>query len=223
MIGKSAMRFRAPALAAFLFFASDADAQLHWDASAQAGISRRVLARAPGDDASFGPIGQLAAHVALVPFVHLGAYAGVEHSTVGESSRNIGFAGARAKGMIPGLQGAVRAWLFAGVGYALAYGTSRRTTVLVPNGMGGTEPRSGRIEGASGGFIEVPFGIGASYTFFKPWALAIELGARVGVAHSGALYDGPTLTLDSGLPQRSAPDGLDRFGLGLVLGILYDR
>jgi hypothetical protein len=216
------MRFRAPALAAFLF-AADARAQLHWDASAQAGVSRRVLARAPGAAASFGPAGQLAAHVALLPFVHVGAYVGLEHSPVGESSRNIGFAGTRAKGMIPGLSGPVRAWIFAGFGYALAYGTSRGATVLVPNEMGGTEPRSGRIEGASGGFFEVPFGFGASYTFFKPWAIAVELGARVGLAHSGALYDGPPLTLDAGLPQRTAPDGLDRFGLGLLVGILYDR
>jgi hypothetical protein len=194
------MRFGAPLLAA-LFFATEARAQLHWDASAQAGVSRRFLAQSvSGEDPSFGPVGQLAGHVALLPLVRAGAYAGVERSPLGSSGRNIGFAGARAKGIIPGLQGPVRAWVFAGVGYARAYGESR---------IGGTQPRLAPIPGAWGGFLEVPFGLGASYTFFKPWAIVVELGARVGVAHGGALYDGP--------------DGLDRFGLGLLVGILYDR
>jgi len=220
---KSEMRSFAAGLAVLLA-ARTTHAQLHWDASAQAGVSRRVLADTPGSDASLGPMGQLTGHVALLPLVHVGGYAGLERSPLADAGRTIGFGGARVKGTIPGLRGPLHAWIFAGFGYALAYGESRATTVRVPTATGGTEPRSGRIEGASGSFFEVPFGLGGSYTFFKPWAVCIELGARASFGHTGALYEGPPLTLDGGgIGQRAAPDGLDRFGIGLTIGILLGR
>ena len=80
------------------------------------------------------------------------------------------------------------------------------------------------VQGAGGGFFDVPFGIGASYKLYKPWELCAELGARVGFAHNGSVYElpGPQVRAP-GLPgQNALPAGLDRFALGLTLGVLID-
>src|SRR5262249_1933395 len=57
-------------------------AQVHWDASAQVGVMKRFLADKSGDDAGFGPIGQLTGHVALLPLIHAGGYFGHDISPV---------------------------------------------------------------------------------------------------------------------------------------------
>ncbi len=201
-------------------------AQLHVDASAQVGVMKRFLGSKPGvDDPGFGPTAQLTAHVALLPLVHVGGYFGHDLSPLdGEASRNLTFGGLRLKARIPWAPGSFRTWVFAGFGYAGVYAPSYGTTARVPDGLGGTTPTRARVEGSGGGFLEVPFGIGASSTLFTPWELGAELGARPGFGHSGSVYEppGPQLTLQTGGGQNSVPAGLDRFALGLTVGVLVD-
>lgn len=133
------------------------------------------------------------------------------------------FGGVRAKAMLPWVRGSTRAWLFAGFGYTGVYSRSYRTTLSVANGDGSLEPRPVRIEGAGGGFFDVPFGLGASYRFFKPWELCAELGGRFGFGHQGSAYEhpGPSIT-GSSAAENASPAGLDRLAIGLALGILVD-
>lgn len=204
-------------------------AQLHWDASAQVGVMKRFLASRPSGegDAGFGPTGQLTAHLALLPLVHAGGYIGHDISpiSVGDgTARNITFGGVRAKGMLPFVRGAMRAWVFAGFGYAGVYQQSYGSTFAKPNPLGGAELRAGRVEGAGGSFFDVPFGLGVSYKLYKPWELCAELGARVGFGHTGSVYGppGPQLTVANDVGQNALAAGLDRFALGLTVGVLAD-
>ncbi len=193
----------------------DAHAQLHWDASAQVGVMKRVLANRPngGGNAGFGPVGQLAGHVALLPLLRFGGYLGHDISPMsGEASaRDLTWGGVRAKVMSPWPRGSWRAWLFVGLGYA---GTYARSTVRA----------DGVVQGAGGGFFEVPFGLGASYKFWKPFELSTELGMHAGFAHSGSVYEDPGPQVQSaGRPDSNAlPAGQDRFAIGLTVGILID-
>ncbi len=201
--------------AALVIAEAPAHAQLHWDASAQVGVMRRVLTdrRPGGDDASFGPVGQLSGHIALLPLVRLGAYVGHDVSPMaGESSaRDLTWGGLRVKLMSPWPRGTLRLWLFAGFGYAGVY--ARSTSV---------PPRV--VHGAGGGFFDVPFGIGASYKFHKPWELCGELGMRTGFGHRGSAYEAPGPGIENaGMPAGNASAaGIDRFALGLTIGVLVD-
>jgi hypothetical protein len=205
-----------------------ASAQLHWDASAQIGGMKRFLAsRPPGaDDAGFGPTAQLTGHLALLPLVHVGGYAGMDISPMPAdvAARNMFFGGLRAKGMLPWIRGSFRTWIFGGFGYSAAYAPSYSTTFTLTNGSEQPERRPVTVEGGGGTFFEVPFGIGASYKVFAPWELCAELGARAGFGHSGTIYDepGPGVRVESFASQRATPAGLDRFALGLTVGVMLD-
>jgi hypothetical protein len=206
----------------------EAAAQLHWDASAHVGAMKRVLANRPagGDDASVGPTAQLMAHVALLPLVHVGGYFGHDISSVSDVTRNTTFGGLRVKGLIPVVPKPFRLWFFAGFGYAGVYQQSLNKIFSRPDPLGGgtLELRAGRIEGAGGSFFEVPLGFGASYRFRKPWELSAELGARLGFGHTGSVYEppGPQVTIPNNAGQNALPAGLDRFALGLTVGISMD-
>jgi hypothetical protein len=189
---------------------------------------KRFLADRPAgtDDVGFGPAGQLTGHLALLPLVHLGGYFGHDISPLpGDgSSRHITFGGARVKGMLPWVRGSARAWIFAGFGYAGVYSPSYDTVFSFADGEGNVTRRPVRVQGAGGGFFEVPFGIGASYKLRKPWELCAELGARMGFGHGGSVYDlpGPRVRADGFPGQNALPAGLDRFALGLTLGVMID-
>jgi hypothetical protein len=195
--------------------ATPASAQLHWDASAQAGMMKRVMVDRPdgGRDAGFGPVGQLTGHVALLPLVRLGGYFGHDISPIiGDvSARDLTWGGVRAKIMSPWPRGDLRAWLFVGFGYTGVYARSSARAGAV-------------IHGAGGGFFELPFGIGASYKIRKPWELCAELGTRVGFAHHGSAYEdpGPRLTTPGSPDANAKPSGTDRYGIGLTIGVLLD-
>ena len=203
-----------------------ASAQLHGDVSAQAGVMHRFMTgRAGGADAGFGPVGQLTGHVALLPLVHVGGYFGHDISPldVGDhTARDITFGGLRAKVLFPWIRGRAHAWGFVGIGYAGTYQRSYHVTVNVPDGLGGTAASASRVEGAGGSFVDLPFGLGASYKLYGPWELTGELAGRAGFAHTGSVYEspGPQLTLADGSGQNASPAGVDRFALGLTLGIL---
>lgn len=218
----------APVLLSFSFCTRDAQAQVHWDASAQLGVMKRFLANRPEGtgDASFGPTAQLTGHLALLPLVHVGGYFGHDISPMpgDAAARNITFGGIRAKGMIPWVGGSVRAWVFAGFGYAGIYSRSYDTTFSMTDSAGVDQRRPVRVQGAGGAFFDVPFGIGASYKLFKPWELCGELSGRFGFGHTGSVYElpGPQVRVE-GLPHQSAmPAGLDRFALGLTVGVMID-
>jgi hypothetical protein len=211
---------------AFVLIPRTAAAQLHWDASAQLGVMKRVVVnRAPGgEDVGFGPVGQLAAHVALLPLIHAGAYLGHDISPLAgdRSARNITTFGARGKVVFPANKD-IRVWGFLGFGYAIVYQQSYEQTFFVPVPAGGTQPLRGTSLGAGGSFFEIPVGVGASYKLSKPFHLCAELGARVGFANTGSIYEqGPQLEIPNRPNQNVGSEGLDRFGVGLTVGVLVD-
>lgn len=213
---------------ALLLATARADAQVHWDASAQVGFMKRNLVDRPtggARDATVGPAGQLTGHVALLPLVRLGAYFGHDISPFqgDASARDITWGGLRAKIMSPWPRGDARAWLFVGFGYAGVYQRSTVTTAGMTAPAPGVAGTERVVHGAGGGFFEVPFGLGASYKLRKPWELCAELGARAGFGHSGSVYDspGPRRTSESG-ESNMPPAGIDRFGFGLTVGVLVD-
>jgi len=217
---------------ASLLVARSAHAQLHWDASAQAGVMKRNLVNRPsgGHDAGFGPVGQLAGHVALFPLVRVGAYFGQDLSPIGGdgSARDLTWGGARAKLMSPWPRGAFRAWLFLGFGYSGVYARSTAGLRTFPGPPGAPPVREAAVvQGAGGGFFEVPFGLGASYNFRKPFAVCAELGMRAGFGHSGSAYGppGPEVKSAAAVPRpdgNALPAGTDRFAIGLSVGVLID-
>jgi hypothetical protein len=218
----------AGALTAALLFATRAEAQVHWDASAQAGVMKRVVGDRPtgGQDAGFGPVGLLTAHLALLPLVRFGAYVGHDISPLGgASARDITFAGARVKLMSPWPRGSFRAWLFFGLGYDGVY---QRSTSAPRNFPGPASMPTVRddavVHGAGGGFFEVPYGIGASYKLRKPWERCAELGARSGLGFSGSAYEapGPRVSSPGRLDSNALPAGNDRFAIGVTVGVLVD-
>lgn len=216
------------AFARILLAAPAAKAQLHWDASLQAGAQKRFLVERPRgvDDAGVGPVAQLAAHVALLPLVRVGGYFGHDISPLGgdAAARAITFGGLRAKVMSPWPRGAVRAWVFVGFGYAGVYARSYETTFLVPQPSGPAAPVAARVASAGGSFFDLPFGVGASYKLRKPWELVAELGMRVGFGHTGSVYEdpGPQVKTPGRPDDNVLPTGTDRFALGLTVGVLLD-
>jgi hypothetical protein len=214
---------------ALLLVPSIARAQVHWDAAAQVGVMKRVLGDRPagGEDAGFGPVGQLTAHVALLPLVRVGGYFGHDISPMGgvTSARDITFGGLRAKLMSPWPRGALRAWLFVGFGYAGTYARSTSAPRVFPGDAANPAVTSdATVHGAGGSFFEVPFGLGASYKLRKPWELCAELGMRAGFGHTGSVYEapGPEVTSPGRADANALPAGTDRFAVGLTVGVLVD-
>lgn len=149
--------------------ARPAGAQVHWDASVQAGGLKRWLTGRPdgAPDATFGGQAQIAGHVALLPLVRVGGYGTFDVTGAGDVTRFVYGGGAHAKVFAPLGPGSTRLWLFTGLGLL---GVSTTTA-------------------AGGRFLEVPLGLGGSRKVWGPHALMAELGVRIGVAHGGSLYD----------------------------------
>lgn len=99
----------AAGLIASTLLASNALAQVKWDAGAQAGVTTRLAGRA-----KVGPEAMLDAHVALVPMLRVGAW--IEGDA---AARDLVAAGARAKWTPPIGSASWRAWVFAGAGYGV--------------------------------------------------------------------------------------------------------
>ena len=215
------------AFAASMFAPRQAHAQLHWDASVQVGAMKRLLVERPpgGGDAGFGPTGQVTAHVALLPLVHVGGYLAHDISPLpgDAAARNITSGGVRAKAGLP-FGSKWRAWGFVGFGYAGVYSQSYDSRLSIASGDGSTATRDVHVHGAGGSFFDLPFGIGASYKLRKPWALSAELGARAGFGHTGSVYEdpGPQVRVTGSPNQNAVPAGLDRFAVGLTVGVMVD-
>lgn len=215
-----------PAALAVVTAATPARAQLHWDATAEAGVMKRFLGKKAAGargDAGLGPAVELHGHVALLPLVRIGAYVGHDISPQpGDiTSLQITSFGVRAKVASPMPLDPWRVWAFAGFGYAGAYGPSFHTTVAPAPGA----HVAAFATGAGGGFFEVPFGVGASYKLRRPWHLTAELGGRASFGFSGSLFDTDNgrAAFADGQPQLLLSNpGVPSFAVGLMVGVLLD-
>jgi hypothetical protein len=205
--------------AATFFCAGRASAQLHWDASARAGVAKRFFTSGGTEAPQFGPAFSVDAHVALVPLVRLGLYAAHDIATVeNDATRYTTAGGARVKVFVPTLGGPLRVWGFVGAGYARTLTPDGRATHIGSL----TQPMPGQplpvavgVSPRSGGFLEVPVGLGASWALRKPWVLTAELGGRFGALFHGDVYRGDVGPM--------VPAGRDAAAVMLVVGVGIDR
>jgi hypothetical protein len=122
----------------------------------------------------------------------------------GVPAREITEAGLRVKFSPPLLSGGWRNWLFVGLGVARAY--------MPSHGAAGTT-----VAGASGGILDLPFGVGVGYRIRRPWEIFAELEGRVGLGFAGPLYA-------KAEAQPSLPyGGQDSFAVSLSLGVSWDE
>lgn len=203
---------------------SPARAQLHWDASAQAGVTKRVLSnRIPGvGDAGFGPAAELHGHVAILPLLRVGAYVGHDISPQPGDVRALQITsfGLRAKVSSPLPLDPWRVWAFVGFGYAGAYGPSFHTSIDAA-----PVKATALATGAGGGFFELPFGVGGSYKLRRPWHLTAELSGRATFGYAGSLFDvnNGRAGFAEGQPQLLLSNpGTPAFLLGLMVGVMLD-
>lgn len=193
--------------------------QLNWDAGVEVGVMDRVVtgAEAGATAPSPGPVGELFAHVALLPMLRAGVY--VSHDVSPESgvpAREITEGGLSLRFLPPLLSAPWRAWAFAGVGYARAYAPSHRAEIASP----GAATMDVAVPGAGGGILDVPLGLGLAYRPHRPWEYFVELGGRAGAFFTGSLYS-------AAQPQcvcLSPPfRGKDSFALLLTVGVSFDQ
>jgi hypothetical protein len=152
-------------------------------------------------------VGEVRAHVALVPMLRLGPYVAHEIGLLsGAPAREITEAGLRAKVSPPLLALPWRSWAFVGVGYARAYEPSHPL-----EGSGGFVP------GEAGGFLATRLGFGLGYRFDRIWELFAELGGRIGLLFAGSMYD------RGGCACGEPYQGKDSFALSLSLGLSLYR
>ncbi len=213
----------ASALALGLLASRTASADVHWDVSLGAGVQKRVMIQKVGDDAGFGPSLYLDGHVALFPLLRVGAYVTGELSPQGGvPMREMLAAGARIKITPPWPRGNARIYASLGVGWVGVYAPSYQLTLTDPNG----KRVPGTIDGAGGGFLEIPVTFGVLYKVRKPVFLYAELWARFGMGFVGSYYGGGGGGRQIVTPgfegQVLAPAGQDLFAVGLALGFGFD-
>ena len=214
------MNRSAPALAFAAFLAAPtAWAQVHWDVAAEGGALKRFVVSRPHGvpDAQIGPALELHGHVALLPFVRVGAYVEHDISAIhGDSTRQITTFGARAKLTPPWPVGAFHSWIFAGFGYGLAYGQSFHTTIPLTTGA----PSDVAVAGAAGSFFDVPLGIGLGWRVRRPLEITAELATHFALGGFGSLYSGDRPASAAGQPPLLVDTpGKDLFAIGLLLGV----
>jgi hypothetical protein len=211
-----------------VFATARAEAQLHFDAGAEAGVSKRLLTDRPpgGPDAGFGAAFEVHGHIAILPLLRAGLYVAHDVAPVpGLAAREITSAGMRVKVVPPLLRGPWRTWLFAGFGYAGVYAPGYATVYPLPSGGA---PVPVRVAGSGGSYFEVPVGVGASYRLRKWVELTLELGARIGFGFHGSVYgeDGGRAAFvanGSGLQERIPEAGNDSLAFALSFGVSFDH
>jgi hypothetical protein len=200
-----------------------ASAQVHADIDLEGGTSVRFLSGRPDPAARNpdpGPTLVLSGRVALFPLLRAGAYVSHDFSPIsGADWREITSGGLSIRLLSPWPRRALRIWLGAGFGYAAAYAPSYSTA------MARTEqtPVTALISGTAGGFFEVPMSLGASARFSPRLELVGDVGARIGLGFTGAMYtQGPTASAN-GLPTRAIPAaGDDVVAICLLVGAAYE-
>ncbi|HLK40270.1 MAG TPA: hypothetical protein VKU41_26140 [Polyangiaceae bacterium] len=189
--------------------------QLNWDAGVEVGaMARAVTSAAAGASAPTpGPVGELFAHVALLPMLRAGVYASHDISPEpGAPAREITEGGLSVRLLPPLLAAPWRTWAFAGVGYARAYAPSHRAEIASPGGA--------VVPGAGGGILDVPFGLGLAYRPRRPWEYFAELGGRAGAFFTGSLYSSTRAQCVCPSPPFA---GKDSFALLLTVGVSFDQ
>lgn len=163
----------------------NARADLRWDIEAAAGAEKRFLSgRSAGvPNTAVGPRVELRSHLSLLPLVRVGAYTVQALTPQGDAWRHLSSIGVHAKITSPFPERPLRLYASLGAGFAGVYRASTTT-----------------FDGRGGRYLEIPIGLGAGYTFRKPWSLTFEIGAAFGVAFSGSLYD-------TGAPISAGRDG----------------
>jgi hypothetical protein len=182
---------------------SGAIAQVHWDAGAQAGVTKRFVA---GGDAGapspgFGPSLELQGHVALIPMVRVGAYFGTDLSPAApEGLRTFWDGGLHLRLTPPLAPYPWRTWFFTGFGYSFA------------DDLGAHLP---------GGMLEVPVGVGVGRKVSRHALCFVELGARIAFGFYGRMYDRSAVESsgENGESRGSAYVGQDTFALSLSVGL----
>jgi hypothetical protein len=193
-------------------------AQLHWDAGGQIGVMQRIATGADPGGASPepGPVGELHAHLAILPMLRVGPYLAHDIAPLAGAppSRQMTEAGLRAKLSPPILSGPWQTWGFLGVGYARAYEPSH--TFASPEPPALTAPGGG-VPGQGGGLLEARVGLGLGYRLSRNWEPFLELGGRVGLLFAGSLYERGAC--GCGEPYA----GKDSFALSLSLGLSLNQ
>jgi hypothetical protein len=153
-----------------------------------------------------GPVGEIRAHVALVPMLRVGPYLAHEIALFsGAPAREITSAGLRAKLTPPLLALPWRTWALLGVGYARAYEPSHTLT-----GPGDPMPF---VPGEGGGSLDLRVGVGLGYRVEKTLELFMELAGQFGVFFTGSMYDRDACSCSEPF------QGKDSFALSLSLGL----
>jgi hypothetical protein len=198
------MRLRAACLV--FACAGIAEAQLHWDTSADVGVEKRFLRARPADrnDAGFGPFVRAGAHVALLPLVRVGVYAAGSYSPVrGASDRAFAGGGLEFR-LIPPVRfppWIAHAYLYTGFGYSAVWATPK----------GGTALR--------GGCFDLPVGFAATHRIRKPVEIGLALGTRFSIACNGSVFAEPQLSAG---PLAPAPEYLGRDIFALTASALLN-
>ena len=212
-----------------ILVARSARAQVHWDIGGEAGVMKRfttgsdVAAPNPG----FGPAFELQGHVAVLPMLRVGLYLAQDISPASAIGvRTFWEGGLHAKVTPPLLPSPWKTYAFLGFGYAFTHADGYTGSLgAAPPGSGGANV-SVAYGPLSGGMLDVPVGIGLSRRLGGAWNVFAELGARVGVAFFGSMYNsatGATATVPN-LPPVVAPYlGQDSFALSLSVGLSLDR
>ena len=194
--------------------------QVHWDVGAQVGVVQRFVTGAgPGASAPGpGPVGEVHAHVALVPMLRAGPYIAHDISPVsGMPAREMTEAGVSVRFMPPLLAAPWRGWMFVGLGYARSYSPSHHVNAISPATM---TPTDVFVAGAGGGILDVPVGFGLGYRPRRPWELFAELGGRIGVAFTGSMYEKSQAQCVCAIAPYV---GKDSFALSLSVGVSFDQ
>lgn len=170
-----------------LFAARPALAQ-HYDVSFNAGVSKRFMSGG-SLEGSTGPIIGLAGDIALAPLFRFGVYLDEELAYDGEpKSPYITTVGGRIKFLPPLGSDKVKAWIFVGFGYGALIAPSY-TQTIGPTADNQSANQQGTALKDGGSFLEIPFGLGASYKLREPWVVLAELCGRAAVSSSGSYFD----------------------------------
>jgi hypothetical protein len=110
------------------------------------------------------------------------------------------------------------------------YSDSYATTLRVSDRLTTASSQDTRVpygvEGAGGGFFEVPVGLGLTMRLRAPWELTLDVGARAGFGFRGSNYEGRTALPTSGYErygtQVVGSFGADSLAVTLNGGIRFD-
>jgi hypothetical protein len=171
-------------------------------------------------DPGVGPVFDVEGHVALVPMLRIGAYATQDISPAsGIGPRLFWEGGLHLKATPPLLAAPWRAWAFAGVGYAYAVATSYH------GAPGGAANGAVLFQGVTGGVLDVPLGIALGYRLqpHGAWLAFAQLGARIGAAFFGRMYEQGAPATQPGTPLTAPFLGKDSFALTLCVGLSLEE